>query len=220
MSFSAKWWKRSNASCAFSSHSSLLSAKAATSFSVSIANCSSRRVWALRWTKFKMKMMKFNGIISDKRLTINLCLPTEMEEELLVVVVKWLTMDRLLASMYAAPIAKLVETFSKKLTRFLRTVLISVNSHIDAGKTDNRSSSGRPSVNSKDTLSSIAPSLDVTSVIDPSSSTWQERNFMTTYKETALKFWLCAKSATRSIREVSSTITSASRTSTWKSWRL
>ena len=165
-----------------------------------------------------------NGIISEPKLITNWCLPVEMEEEPHLFV-KWLlsqissSMEKLQALMFAVPIAKLAVISSKKLTRFLRTALISVNSHIDASKMEDRSS-GRPSLNSKHTLSSTAPSLDVISAIDPSSSTWLEPNSTITSKETAQKFNACAKSATRSFQELSSTITSALRTSIWKDWTL
>ena len=115
-------------------------------------------------------MSVHNGTISDKRLMVNSHQPVEMEEELILKVVKWFKLQLLEASTFAAPTAKLAVTSSKKLTRLLGIALIAVSFLIDAQEKED-SSSGKPSVSCKHTLSSTAPSLDAISAIDQSFST-------------------------------------------------
>ena len=122
---------------------------------------------------------------------------------------------------FAALIVKLKEISLEKSIKFWKTVLISVSSHIDALLfKETVKLFGRPLVNFKLTLNSIAQSLVAIFATETSINLWPELNSKSIFVMNVQMFYWCAKFAIKNTEEKSSTTINASKIFTLRSLRL
>lgn len=228
MSSRRRWLKKSNVLFVSNSHTNHWNANRAINYSANIVNCNS----------ISLIMNKMNMLI-----TILLTDPIDGEEWVEPSITKWHQLEEVVEvisqnlhweerevchrtvwhqiSMFVVLIVKKKEISLEKLTKFWRTVLISVSSHIDAHLfKETMRLSGRLFPSFKLTLNSIAQNSAATSASETNSNSWHELNFKSTSVSNAQKCYWCAKSATKNTKEKTSTTINASKIFTLKNLRI